>query len=47
MVCSPRILYPDAFCHEIARVHAWVLMSNHYPRFIKTPAPDLAESMKW
>ena len=29
------------------RVHAWVLMGNHYHLFIETPEPNLVEGMKW
>ncbi|HEY5895665.1 MAG TPA: transposase [Chthoniobacterales bacterium] len=29
------------------RVHAWVLMSNHYDLFIETPEPNLVTGMKW
>ena len=29
------------------RVHAWVLMSNHYHLFIQTPEANLVEGMKW
>jgi REP element-mobilizing transposase RayT len=29
------------------RVHAWVLMGNHYHLFIETPAANLVEGMKW
>ena len=29
------------------RVHAWVLMSNHYHLFIETPEANLVEGMKW
>jgi len=29
------------------RVHAWVLMSNHYHLLIETPEPNLVEGMKW
>ncbi|HEY5891716.1 MAG TPA: hypothetical protein VIT91_00670, partial [Chthoniobacterales bacterium] len=29
------------------RVHAWVLMSNHYHLFIETPEPNLVTGMKW
>ena len=29
------------------RVHAWVLMSNHYHLLIKTPEPNLVAGMKW
>jgi REP element-mobilizing transposase RayT len=29
------------------RVHAWVLMSNHYHFFIETPEPNLVAGMKW
>ncbi len=29
------------------RVHAWVLMGNHYHLFIETPEANLAEGMKW
>ena len=29
------------------RVHAWVLMSNHYHLFIETPEPNLVAGMKW
>ena len=29
------------------RVHAWVLMNNHYHLLIETPAPNLVEGMKW
>jgi len=29
------------------RVHAWVLMSNHYHLMIETPEPNLVEGMKW
>jgi len=29
------------------RVHAWVLMSNHYHLFIETPEANLSAGMKW
>ena len=29
------------------RVHAWVLMSNHYHLFIETPEPNLVAGMQW
>jgi putative transposase len=29
------------------RVHAWVLMSNHYHLFVETPEPNLVDGMKW
>ena len=29
------------------RVHAWVLMSNHYHLLIQTPEPNLVDGMKW
>jgi len=29
------------------RVHAWVLMSNHYHLLIQTPEPNLVAGMKW
>jgi len=29
------------------RVHAWVLMGNHYHLFIETPEPNLVSGMKW
>jgi REP element-mobilizing transposase RayT len=29
------------------RVHAWVLMTNHYHFFIETPEPNLVNGMKW
>jgi len=29
------------------RVHAWVLMSNHYHLLVQTPEPNLVEGMKW
>jgi REP-associated tyrosine transposase len=29
------------------RVHAWVLMANHYHLFIETPEGNLVEGMKW
>jgi REP element-mobilizing transposase RayT len=29
------------------RVHAWVLMSNHYHLLISTPEPNLVAGMKW
>lgn len=29
------------------RVHAWVLMENHYHLFIQTPEANLVEGMKW
>jgi REP-associated tyrosine transposase len=29
------------------RVHAWVLMTNHYHFFIETPEPNLVAGMKW
>jgi len=28
------------------RVHAWVLMSNHYHLLLETPEPNLVEGMK-
>ena len=29
------------------RVHAWVLMTNHYHLFIETPGPNLVHGMGW
>jgi putative transposase len=29
------------------RVHAWVLMRNHYHLMLETPEPNLVEGMKW
>ncbi len=29
------------------RVHAWMLMSNHYHLFIQTPEPNLVAGMSW
>ncbi len=29
------------------RVHAWVLMSNHFHWVLETPEPNLSEGMKW
>ena len=29
------------------RVHAWVLMGNHYHLFIQTPEPNLVAGMGW
>jgi len=29
------------------RVHAWVLMTNHYHLFIETPEPNLVHGMGW
>ena len=29
------------------RVHAWVLMSNHYHLVVETPLPNLVEGMRW
>lgn len=29
------------------RVHAWVLMSNHYHLLLETPEPNLVSGMKW
>src|SRR6266567_6377078 len=29
------------------RVHAWVLLSNHYHLMIETPEPNLVAGMKW
>ena len=29
------------------KVHAWVLMNNHYHLLIETPEPNLVEGMKW
>ena len=29
------------------RVHAWLLMGNHYHMFIETPGANLVEGMKW
>ncbi len=29
------------------RVHAWVLMNNHYHLLLETPEPNLVEGMKW
>ncbi len=29
------------------RVHAWVLMSNHYHWVLETPEPNLVDGMKW
>lgn len=30
-----------------ARIHAWVLMSNHYHWLLETPAGNLVETMRW
>ena len=29
------------------RLHAWVLMGNHYHLCVETPEPNLVEGMKW
>ena len=29
------------------RIHAWILMSNHYHWLIETPQPNLVEGMRW
>ncbi len=29
------------------RVHAWVLMSNHYHLMLETPEPNLVAGMQW
>ena len=29
------------------RVHAWVLMDNHYHWLLETPEPNLVEGMRW
>ena len=29
------------------RVHAWVLMGNHYHLLVETPEPNLSVGMKW
>jgi REP element-mobilizing transposase RayT len=29
------------------RIHAWVLMSNHYHILVETPEANLVEGMKW
>jgi REP element-mobilizing transposase RayT len=29
------------------RIHAWVLMSNHYHILVQTPEGNLVEGMKW
>ena len=29
------------------RIHAWVLMSNHYHLFLQTPEPNLVAGMSW
>ncbi|MCP3872704.1 MAG: hypothetical protein GY699_06045, partial [Desulfobacteraceae bacterium] len=29
------------------KIHAWVLMSNHYHLLIETPKPNLSKSMQW
>ena len=29
------------------RVHAWVLMGNHFHLLIETPQPNLVAGMKW
>src|SRR6266542_2972033 len=29
------------------RIHAWVLMSNHYHLLIETPDPNLVAGMQW
>ncbi len=29
------------------RIHAWVLMSNHYHVFVQTPEANLVDGMKW
>ena len=29
------------------RVHAWVLMSNHYHLLLETPEPNLSQGMGW
>jgi len=37
----------EACCMTGWRVHAWVLMGNHYHLFIETPEANLVEGMKW
>lgn len=38
----------DRACERTGwRVHAWVLMSNHYHLAIETPEPNLAAGMQW
>jgi putative transposase len=29
------------------RIHAWILMSNHYHWLVETPRPNLVEGMRW
>ena len=29
------------------RVHAWCVMSNHYPVALETPRADLVDGMRW
>ena len=29
------------------RVHAWVLMTNHYHLLVETPEPNLVAGMRW
>jgi REP element-mobilizing transposase RayT len=29
------------------RIHAWVLMSNHFHLLLETPEPNLVSGMKW
>jgi len=38
----------DEACERTGwRVHAWVLMSNHYHCLIETPEPNLVAGMQW
>lgn len=37
----------EAWARTGWRVHAWVLMSNHYHLMLETPEANLVEGMKW
>ena len=37
----------EAYAMTGWRVHAWVLMSNHYHLLIETPEPNFVVGMQW
>ena len=37
----------DAWRRTGWRIHAWVLMGNHYHLLLETPEPNLVTGMKW
>ena len=35
-------------CHKTGwKIHAWILMSNHYHWLVETPQPNLVQGMLW